>query len=105
MNIVSLAENQLQQVQHLDIEKFGKIKMAEMTISEILSYSSDIEHICAETHSTFPEEAIMKLNVIGHIERADKLQAKIERLNRNGFNVEANGRLVNRRHVKLENKQ
>ena len=84
------------------MEKLGKI---EMTISELLTYSSDMKYVCAETHSAFPEEAIMKLNVMGLFERADKLQAKLDRLDRNGFDVEANGRLVNRRYNKLENKQ
>ena len=84
------------------MEKLGKI---EMTISELLTYSFDIKHICAETRSAFPEEAIMKLNVMGLIEKADKLQAKLDRLDRNGFDISYNGKLVNRRHIKPENNQ
>lgn len=84
------------------MEKLGKI---EMTISELLRYSSDLRHICSETHSVFPQEAILKLTVMGLIDRADKAQAKIEKLDKNGFDVEAYGKLVNRRHIKSENKQ
>jgi len=80
----------------------GKI---EMTISELLTYSSDLRHICAETHSVFPQEAVLKLNIMGLIDRADKAQAKIDKLDKNGFDVEAYGKLVNRRHIKSENKQ
>lgn len=80
----------------------GKI---EMTISELMRYSSDLRNICIETHAVFPQEAILKLTVMGLIDRADKALAKIEKLDKNGFDVGAYGKLVNRRHIKQETKQ